>query len=87
MGIEEISAYIANTPAPRLSPNSICAFTPGINDLYAIMDLENKSGPFEAILLALDYGRSMSFRMGRREAQLARGRGPKAAQGKPLHRK
>lgn len=77
--IEEIKAYIANTPAPRLSPQSKNAFTPRANDLGTIMELANKCGQFDAIFIALEYGRCMGYRMGRREAQLARGGGHKAA--------
>ena len=80
--IEEIRVYIANTPAPRLSPQSLDAFAPRASDLGAIMELANKRGLFDAISIALEYGRSIGYRMGRKEAQLARGGGHKAAQGK-----
>ena len=80
--IEEIRAYIENTPAPRLPQQSLDAFAPRESDLRALMDLASKHGQFEAIHLALKYGRSIGYRMGRREAQLARGGGRKAAQGK-----
>lgn len=71
--IEEIRAYIANTPAPRLSPQSLCAFTPSAYDLSAIMKMGNECGYFDAVHLALQYGRSIGYRMDRREAQVARG--------------
>ena len=77
--IEEIRAYIENTPAPRLPPNSMRAFTPSASDLSAIMEMGNTCGYFDAVHLALQYGRSIGYRMGRKEAKLARGGEPKAA--------
>lgn len=71
--VEEIRSYIANTPAPRLSERSMNAFLPKESALRALMEIADKHGQFDAIALALQYGRSIGYRMGRREAQLARG--------------
>ena len=71
--IAEIKAYIDSTPPPHLSAPSRRAFTASYTDLKTIAGLVDERGAAEAIALALEYGRSMGYRMGRREAQLARG--------------
>lgn len=66
--IEAIKAYIAATPAAALPMETVEAHDATMQEALALSAFA-KTSPLEAIGLAIEYGRVLGLRMGRKEAE------------------
>lgn len=65
--IEQIRKYIDSTPAAKLSAKSRQAYGMGAQEILEVASFAMES-PFDAVLLAFEYGKAKGLREGRREA-------------------